>query len=278
MPRWCAVSLLAVVWILGGPAARAAEHLRLATTTSTENSGLLGVLLPPFEERSGIEVDVIPVGSGKALKLAENGDVDVVLTHAPVLEQQFVAAGFGVDRRSFMFNDFVIVGPPDDPAAIRDCSDAASAMARLSTEHAMFISRGDESGTHQREKELWQRAGIDPHGDWYVSAGLGMGQVLLMADERRAYTLTDRGTFLAYKARTDLVILCAGDPSLRNVYSITAVNPKRYPHVKYREAKQLVDWVTSAEGQRIIGEFTVDGKVLFHPSAATPPSENRGSP
>jgi tungstate transport system substrate-binding protein len=259
-------------------AANAGEHLRLATGTTPENSGLLAVLLAPFEKRSGIEVDVIPVGTGKALELAENGDVDVVLTHEPELEERFVAAGFGIDRRPLMYNDFVIVGPADDPAGIRAAADPVSALARLRAARATFISRGDESGTHQRERLFWKRAGIEPQGEWYVSAGLGMGSVLLMADERRAYTLTDRGTFLVYRARLDLAIVHEGDASLRNEYSVMAVNPGRHPHVKHRDATRLIDWLTSAEGQRIIGAFTVDGNVLFHPAAPAPSSRDRGSP
>jgi tungstate transport system substrate-binding protein len=270
--------LLVLVGATAAASMHATTHLRLATTTSTENSGLLAALLPPFEKTSGIKVDVIAVGSGKALKLAENGDVDVVLTHAPELEERFIASGFGVDKRSLMYDDFVIVGPPDDPARIRETTDPVSAFVRLSSEHATFISRGDESGTHQREKQLWRKAGIEPHGDWYVSAGLGMCLVLLMADEQRAYTLTDRGTFLAYKGRAELAIVYEEDSLLRNNYIVTVVNPKLHPHVKYREAIHLLDWLTSVEGQKIIGDFTVDGKVLFHPAATAPLSGDRGSP
>lgn len=277
MRRWHGMSLLVLVCAAVATAVHGGEHLRLATTTSTDNSGLLAVLLPPFEQRSGIRVDVIAVGSGKALKLAENGDVDVVLTHAPELEERFMGSGFGIDRRPLMYNDFVVVGPPNDPAGIRGSTDPVSAFVKLSTAHATFISRGDESGTHQREKRIWREAGIAPHGDWYVSAGLGMGLVLLMADERRAYTLSDRGTFLAYKGHAELAIVYDGDPSLRNDYTATAVNPKVHPHVRYEEATRLLDWLTSPDGQMIIGNFTVDGQVLFHPATA-PASVNRGSP
>jgi len=244
--------------------------IRLATTTSTENSGLLGAILPPFEKRVGVKVDVIAVGSGKAMKLGENGDVDVVLSHAPALEDAFVAAGFGVNRRDVMYNDFVLVGPPNDPAAVREAKDAVDAFKRLAAAQATFISRGDDSGTHEKEKALWKAAGITPAGTWYVSAGLGMGQTLQMADEKKAYTLSDRGTYLTYKAKGDLVILSQGDPALFNPYTIIAVNPARYPKVRYLDAMALIAWMTSPGGQRRIGDFTIGGEMLFHPTAVPP--------
>src|SRR5512139_1214067 len=247
--------------------ALAQEHLRLSTTTSTENSGLLAVVLPPFEQRYHVKVDVIPVGSGKALKLAENGDVDVVLSHAPALEDAFMRAGFGVNRRDLMYNDFILVGPPADPAHVGGSSGAVDAFKKLAGTQSMFISRGDESGTHEKEKELWRAAGISPAGSWYVSAGQGMGAVLLMANERQAYTLADRGTYLAYKHRDELVILVQGDPLLHNPYTLTAVNPARHPQAKYLEAMQLIAWLTSPAGQQLIGNFKQDGQVLFHPTA-----------
>ncbi len=263
-----ATLLLALV----GPPAHAQEHLRLSTTTSTDQSGLLQVVLPPFEQRFHLKVDVLAVGSGKALKLAENGDVDVVLSHAPELEEAFVQAGFGVNRRDVMYNDFIIVGPPDDPAGLRAAIDATGAFKKLQASGAMFISRGDESGTHQKEKQLWQRAGIVPAGAWYVSAGQGMGEVLLMANERRAYTLADRATFVVYKQRGDLAIVTQGDPLLRNPYTVTAVNPARHPQAKYFAAMQLIAWLTSPEGQQLIGGFAPHGEVLFHPTAVPGPA------
>jgi tungstate transport system substrate-binding protein len=246
---------------------RAQQHLRLSTTTSTENSGLLQVVLPPFEQRFHLKVDVIPVGSGKALKLAENGDVDVVLSHAPELEEAFMKAGFGVNRRDVMYNDFVIVGPPSDPAHLRDAGSVLDALKRLAAAAAPFISRGDESGTHQKERELWRAAGITPSGPWYVVAGQGMGATLMMAIERRAYTLADRGTYLAYEQRGELPILVQGDALLFNPYTIMAVNPARYPNVQYVAAMELIAWLTSPEGQRLIGSLTRDGQPLFHPTA-----------
>jgi tungstate transport system substrate-binding protein len=243
-----------------------APHLRLATTTSVENSGLLAFLLPVFEQSSGMKVDVLPVGSGKALELARNGDVDMVLTHAPDLEEAFVAAGHGVGRREVMHNDFILIGPPGDAAALRTATSAADALRRIATAKATFVSRGDESGTHQKEKELWKAAGIEPRGDWYLSAGVGMGAVILMANERRAYTLADRGTYLAYRQRGDLEIEYEGDPSLLNRYSVTAVNPERHPGVRHDDAVRLIEWLTSPDGQQRIEAYRKEGQVLFHPS------------
>jgi tungstate transport system substrate-binding protein len=259
--------MIAVLLLMLSASAQAQEHLRLSTTTSTESSGLLKVILPPFEQRFHLKVDVIAVGSGKALKLAENGDVDVVLSHAPELEQAFMAAGFGVNRRDVMYNDFIIVGPPADPAHLRGTSSAADAFKKLAAAPATFISRGDESGTHQKEKELWKAAGITPQGSWYVSAGQGMGEVLLMANERQAYTLADRGTYLAYKKRDELVIVLEGDPALFNPYTVTAVNPAKQPEAKYVEAMQLIAWLTSPAGQKLIGSFKQEDQALFHPTA-----------
>jgi tungstate transport system substrate-binding protein len=262
MRKW----LFALLVLVAMPAA-GQEHLRLSTTTSTENSGLLAAILPSFEQRFHLKVDVIAVGSGKALKLAENGDVDVVLSHAPELEEAFMKAGFGVNRRDVMYNDFIIVGPPSDPAKLRGGTSAVDAFKRIAAAQVTFISRGDESGTHQKEKELWKAAALTPSGSWYVSTGLGMGEVLLMANERQAYTLSDRGTYLAFKQKDDLTILVEGDKALFNPYTITAVNPARYPQAKYIEAMQLIAWMTAPEGQKQIAGFTKEGQVLFHPTA-----------
>ena len=245
----------------------AQEHLRLATTTSTENSGLLGFLLPTFEKAFNLKVDVVAVGSGQALKLAENGDADVVLSHAPKLEEAFVAAGFGVNRRDVMYNDFIIVGPPADPAGIKGMPSAAQALKTLADKQATFLSRGDESGTHIKEKELWTAAGVTPSGGWYRSAGVGMGQLLQMADETRGYTLTDRGTYVSRQQKGDLVILVEKDPALFNPYSLIATNPARHRTAKYIPAMQLIAWMTSPEGQQQIKSFQVGGQSLFVPTA-----------
>ena len=260
-------ALVLAAFLLAALPAAAQEHLRLATTTSTENSGLLGSLLPTFEEAFHLEVDVVAVGSGQALKLAENGDADVVLSHAPVLEEAFVANGFGVNRRGVMYNDFVIVGPPGDPAGIRGAKSAVEALRTIAAKQAPFLSRGDESGTHVKEKELWAAAGITPSGAWYRSAGVGMGQLLQMADETGAYTLTDRGTYVSRKQKGDLVIVVENDPRLFNPYSIIATNPARHPTAKYIAAMQLIAWMTSPEGQRRIAAFQIEGKSLFVPTA-----------
>ena len=243
------------------------EALRLATTTSTENSGLLTYLLPKAQEKLGFKVHVIAVGSGKALKLGENGDVDLILSHAPELEEKFVAGGWGVDRRAVMYNDFILVGPDADPANVRQATNAADAFGRIALRQHPFISRGDESGTHQKEKFLWQSTGITPEGDWYISAGRGQGGTLLMANEKQAYTLSDRGTFLTFGQRTELSIVYQADPPLMNPYTMMVVNPARHPHVQYERAKALLDWFVSEEGQRLIGSFEVEGQVLFHPGA-----------
>ncbi len=244
----------------------AASSLTLATTTSTENSGLLSWLLEPWSRRTGIHVRVIAVGTGKALALARRGDADLVLVHARAREDAFVADGHGVDRRAVMWNDFVIAGPPADPAGIGSTHDAARALARIAERGAPFISRGDDSGTHIRERALWKRAGTDPADRaFYLKAGQGMGPCLTMADQRRAYILTDRGTFLAVHAHMDLAILVEGDALLRNPYGAILVNPARHPGVHVKAARALLDYLVSPAGQKRIGAYRVDGQVLFHP-------------
>jgi len=259
--------LIVIVLLLLSAVGSAEERIRLATTTSTDNSGLLAVLLPPFEQKYAIKVDVIAVGTGRALKLGENGDVDLVLVHARAAEDEFMEKGFGINRRDSMYNDFVIAGPIDDPVNVRNALDAVNALAVIAEKRAPFISRGDDSGTHKKERELWKCAGIEPQGKWYVEAGQGMGAVLQMADEKQAYTLTDRGTWLAYAAKLDLALLLEGDPKLFNPYGIIAVNPAVHPHVNYMGAMLLIAWFTSPEGQEIIGDFKKDNQALFIPLA-----------
>ncbi len=244
----------------------AETRLKLATTTSTDNSGLLGAILPPFEEQFGVKVDVIAVGTGRALKLAENGDVDVVLVHAREAEEQFINQGFGVNRRDMMYNDFVIVGPEDDPAEIGQSGSAPEALGSIAAKTVPFISRGDDSGTHKKELKLWKASGTEPNGDWYVEAGQGMGAVLQMAAEKQAYSLTDRGTWIAFAKKLDLAILFEGDPMLFNPYGIIAVNPALHRHADYMNAMLLIAWLTSPEGQKLIADFEKDGQVLFVPS------------
>lgn len=257
------LGLALAVLLLLCSAAGAQERMRLATTTSTEHSGLLDVLLPPFERAKGVKVDVIAVGTGMAMKLGEAGDADLVLVHARHLEDKFVREGYGVNRRDVMYNDFVILGPKRDPAGISGMQDAAAALEKIAAARATFVSRGDQSGTHVKEKELWQSAGIAPRGGWYLEAGRGMGEVITMAGQRQGYALADRGTWLAHKDNGDLLILVEGDERLFNPYGIIAVNPQKHRHVKYDLAMALIEFVTSEEGRRIITDFTVGGEQLF---------------
>lgn len=242
-------------------------RITLATTTSTDNSGLLAVLNPPFEKLTGYRVDVVAVGTGKALRLGEEGDADLVLVHARAAEDAFVEAGYGVNRRDVMHNDFIIIGPAGDPAGVRGMGSAATALRRIAGGETDFVSRGDDSGTHKKEKALWSDAGTTPRGRWYKEAGQGMGAVLTMADNLQAYTMTDRGTYLSMKDKLDLVILVEGDPLLFNPYGAIAVDPARHPHVNYMGAMAYIAWLTSVEGQRIIRGFKQEGEILFHPDA-----------
>lgn len=263
--RIAAVCALALSTALGSAASGAGELLRLATTTSTENSGLLAHLLPRFQQATGYEVHVIAVGTGKALKLGQNGDVDVVLVHARQAEDAFVDAGHGVERRAVMYNDFVLVGPADDPAGIGQAKDTVEALSRIAGTSSRFISRGDDSGTHKKELSLWAMAKQLASGAWYIESGQGMGKVLNMASELDAYTLTDRGTWLALRNNLRLALLFENDPPLHNPYSIIAVNPERHPHVDVAGTKAFIEWLISAPTQKLIGEYRVDGEVLFHP-------------
>ncbi len=242
----------------------AAEHLRLATTTSTENSGLLAELLPPFESANDCQVDVIAVGTGKAIKLGETGDVDVIMVHARNKEDLFVTAGYGVDRRDVMYNDFVILGPANDPAGVKGSKAAAAALSKIAASKSTFVSRGDDSGTHSREKQLWQKTGITPAGDWYLEAGRGMGEVIVMAGERQGYTMSDRGTYIAYSEKTPLKIVVEGDEGLFNPYGVIIVNPSRHTHVKFELAKKFLDYLTSHQAKELITGFRKGGKQLFY--------------
>ncbi|HSD96364.1 MAG TPA: extracellular solute-binding protein [Sulfuricaulis sp.] len=260
--------LLAATFVLLSPAQAEQKVLRLATTTSTENSGLLKSLLPAFEKNSGYKVHVIAVGTGKALRMGQDGDVDVVMVHARMDEDKFVAAGYGINRRDLMYNDFVIVGPKRDPAGIGAVKDPAAALARIAAaKEAAFISRGDESGTYKKEQALWQAADIKPQGKWYRSIGQGMEQALQIASEMQGYTLADRGTWLALRKKLDLVILVQGDNRLFNPYGVIAVNPARYPDVNYQGAMAFIAWLTSPGGQNQIAAFKIDGENLFFPDA-----------
>ncbi|MBP7095402.1 MAG: substrate-binding domain-containing protein [Spirochaetia bacterium] len=243
-------------------------RIRLATTTSTENSGLLDFILPVFEAKTGYKVEVVAVGTGASLKLGENGDADTVLVHARALEDAFVAAGYGIDRRDVMYNDFIIVGPKADPAGLAGAKDALDAFARLARAGAAFVSRGDKSGTHVMELDLWKKAGVAPAGAWYKEAGQGMEQVILMAEALQGYTLADRATWLAVKDKTTLAIDFEGDRVLFNPYGVIAVNPERWPRANIEGATAFAEFLTSKEGRALIASFKLGGEQLFFPSPA----------
>lgn len=259
----CAAAAFAMGGKEAAPAAPADPRIKLATTTSTENSGLLGYILPLFEAKTGYKVDVVAVGTGAALKLGENGDADVVLVHARAQENAFVAAGHGVDRRDVMYNDFIILGPAEDPAGIGAAKSAVDAFSKIAAAGATFVSRGDKSGTHVKELDIWKAAGIAPAGTWYKEAGQGMEQVILMADGMPGYTLADRGTWLAVKDKTSLAICYEGDKGLFNPYGIIAVNPARWPSANFEGAEALIEWMTSKEGLKAIESFKLNGEQLF---------------
>ncbi len=253
------------------------QKLILATTTSTADSGLLDFLLPDFEAKYNCDVQIIAVGTGQALATGAKGDADVVLVHARSQEDKFVADGDGVNRQDVMYNDFIIVGPPSDPAGIQGLPSAADAFAKIAQAKAPFASRGDGSGTETKEKAIWKAAGItpDPQSGWYFSLGQGMGDTLLFASEKGAYTLADRGTYLSMRGKLNLAILVGGesidqnaDKTLLNPYGVIAVNPAKHPNVNYDLAMKFIDWLTSVETQKRILEFTVGGQPLFYPDSA----------
>ena len=242
-------------------------RIKLASTTSTDNSGLFSAVLPLFEQKTGIGVDVIAVGTGAAITLGMNGDVDIILVHARSREDQFTADGYGVNRRDVMHNDFVILGPSEDPAGIRGMDNASEAFAAIADTEEVFVSRGDDSGTHVRERQLWNAAAVNPGGSWYREAGQGMGAVLTIANDMNGYTIADRGTYIAMQDNIDLEILVEGDNNLFNPYGIIPVNPSMHPHVQYEAAMLLTAFFTSIEGQKAIQNFTVSGQQLFYPDA-----------
>ena len=252
------------------PVARAAEFIVVQSTTSTRNSGLLDHLLPGFTAGSGIEVRVVAVGTGQALRNARNGDGDVLLVHAKPAEEKFVGDGFGVERFDLMYNDFVIVGPARDPAGVAGMRAAAAGLAKIAWAGAVFASRGDDSGTHRKELELWEEAGIDPtstNGGWYRETGSGMGATLNLAAEMGAYAITDRATWIAFDNKGDLTVHVEGDARLFNQYGVILVNPRKHPHVKAAAGQAFIDWLLGPEGQREIASFKVDGRQLFFPNA-----------
>jgi len=268
------ISTLAALGLicLSAATVSAAEEpsLLVQSTTSTANSGLYDYLLPMFKAKTGIRVDVVAVGTGQAIKNAMNGDGDVLLVHAKPAEEQFVADGYGVERFDVMYNDFVIVGPAADPAEIKGMPDAKAALKKIAESQSIVVSRGDNSGTHKKEKALWKAAGIDPtgaSGTWYREIGSGMGATLNTAAGMSAYTLTDRATWISFKNRGDLRILSEGDPDLFNQYGIILVSPAKYPSVKGKEGQAFIDWILSDEGQNAIASYKLAGQQLFFPNA-----------
>ena len=267
-PFLLALALLALT--AASPARAGARAVTLASTTSTENSGLFAHLLPQFTRATGIDVRVIAVGTGQALRIARNGDADVLLVHHRASEERFVAEGYGVKRHDVMYNDFVLVGPGADPARVRGQTDAARALARIAGARALFASRGDDSGTHKKERDLWAAAGLDPveaSGTWYRETGSGMGATLNAAAGMGAYALSDRATWIAFQNKGDLEVLVEGDPRLFNPYGVILVNPAKHPHVNAKDGQAFIDWLVSKEGQAAIAAYRLDGRQLFFPNA-----------
>ncbi|HEX7929106.1 MAG TPA: substrate-binding domain-containing protein [bacterium] len=268
--RAFASGLLAAATILALALPAAAQRtITVASTTSTQNSGLFEYLLPKFQAKTGIAVKVVAVGTGQAIKMAEKGDADVLFVHDAPSELKFMAEGWGLDRREVMYNDFIVVGPKSDPAGVKGMKDTAAAFKKIAEKHAPFLSRGDDSGTHKAELRFWKDDGIDVKkatGGWYREAGQGMGATLNMASASDGYCLTDRGTWLSFKNRKDLIISVEGDPKLFNQYGIMLVNPAKWPHVKKDDGMAFINWVTSAEGQKAIAGYLIDGQQLFFPN------------
>jgi tungstate transport system substrate-binding protein len=267
--RAAAAGVLALASGLAAPGAHAQTSIVVSSTTSTEQSGLFGYLLPRFEAKTGIKVKVVAVGTGQALDIGRRGDADVVLVHDRPAEDRFVAEGWGIERRNVMYNDFVIVGPKADPAKVRGTKDVVDAMKRIAAGPADFVSRGDKSGTHAAELRFWKDAALDPKA-WkgYKETGSGMGPTLNMAASLGAYTLADRGTWLSFRNRQDLEIVLAGDKRLFNPYGVMLVNPAKHPHVKKEAGMAFIDWLTSADGQGAIGAYRIEGEPLFFPDAS----------
>jgi tungstate transport system substrate-binding protein len=245
---------------------KALIFITVASTTSTEQSGLFKHLLPLFETKAGMQVRVVALGTGQALDMGKRGDADVVLVHDKAAEEKLVAEGVFVERRDVMYNDFVVVGPKSDPAGARG-GDVVEGLKRIQAAKASFVSRGDRSGTHAAELRLWKEAGVDPKGAWYRETGSGMGSTLNIASGMNAYALTDRGTWLAFRNRGELVIQVQGERRLFNQYGVMLVNPVRHRHVKHAEGRAFIEWLVSREGQRAIAEYRVNGEQLFFPNA-----------
>ncbi len=259
--------LLMVLMLLAGSAFADPGRLVLASTTSTQNSGLYGHILPIFEEQSGVQVDVVAVGTGQALRIARNGDADLVLVHHRPSEDAFLASGDGFQRFDVMVNDFVLVGPHNDPASVRQALSVEDAMRRISRTASPFVSRGDDSGTHLRETELWASAGLSPQGEWYLDTGSGMGASLNVAASLDAYTLSDRGTWISFGNKGDLEVVFEGGEALLNPYGLILLDPQRFPHLNHKGAIRFAEWITSRDGQAAIASYQKDGIFLFCPVA-----------
>ena len=286
--------LIAVIFFMSGGATAEDKIIKMSTTTSTQASGLLDVLLPELEKDAGIQVKVIAKGTGAAIRDGIDGNVDVIFVHAKAREEKFVIDGYGIKRYAVMHNDFVILGPVDDPAKIKGITNAPEALKKIADSEALFISRGDDSGTHTKEQALWQKTGLQLEkisntivkkgkkqeiafvhpagsGKWYLSIGQGMGKTIMFADEKLAYTLADRGTYIKYKFGRDvpveLDVLCEGDPRLANPYGIIPINPQKHPHVKHKLAEEFAQWLVSDRGQAVIADYRLLGKQLFYPDA-----------
>ena len=272
----CRRRLLVLALVLAGvagPATAQERSIVVASTTSTQDSGLFRHILPLFKQKTGIEVKVVAQGTGQALDTARRGDADVVLVHARSAEEKFLAEGFGLKRYPVMYNDFVLIGPNNDPAGIRGSKDIVAALKTLKEKGLPFISRGDRSGTHAAELALWKDAGIDiakDKGAWYKEIGQGMGAALNTAAASNAYVLSDRGTWLSFKNRGDLVIAVEGDKRLFNQYGVMLVNPQKHPHAKKELGQQFIDWLLSPEGQKAIADYNINGEQLFYPNAGDP--------
>ncbi len=278
MRRFISVLFVAALLPVAMAAKAGEKFIILASTTLTANSGLLDAILPKFETQAGFKVRVVVVGTGQALRIARNGDADVLLVHHRPSEDKFVADGYGVKRYDVMYNDFVIVGPEDDPAGAAGTGDAFAAMKRIARSGAIFVSRGDDSGTHRRELTLWKKAGIDiakVSGSWYRETGAGMGATLNTTFAMNAYTLADRGTWISFRNRAGLAVMIEGEPPLFNPYGIILVNPERHPHIKAKMGQRLIDWMISPEGQQAIASFRIGGEQLFKPNSG---SDGRRSP
>jgi len=270
--RRCIAAAIVSVFLIGSVLARE-KSIVVASTTSTQDSGLFDHILPRFKAKTGIDVKIVAQGTGQALDTARRGDADVVLVHAKSAEEKFLAEGYGVTRYPVMYNDFILVGPRSDPASVKGSKDVLASLAAIKRMKATFISRGDRSGTNIVELELWRVAGIDiatAKGAWYKEIGQGMGAALNIASADNAYLLADRGTWLAFKNKGDLLIAVEGDAHLRNQYGIMLVNPQKYPTVKKELGQQFIDWLISPEGQRAIGSYEINGEQLFHPNAGDP--------